>query len=108
MGQITAIAPNASAVAKNAAASVPVDSSGYSAIVVTAAATGDATLGVGETVTPYIVAGDSLIPVVDSSGTAMTLTSTVPMRTFVGGPTYRFAKTSTGAVLIGVFVDLCR
>lgn len=109
MGQITAIAPTASAVANTSASSIPVDTAGYSAIVVTASGASNVTLTGAETVTPYILSGGSYIAVVDSSGTAMTLTATVPMRTFVGGPTYKFAKSAAdAAAVVGVFVDLCR
>ena len=102
MAQITAIASNAAAVAYDAALSTPIDSAGYSSIVVSADA-----LAAAEEVDIYMQVGPVFLPVIDEAGVVQKLTYEIYMLRLIGGPTYRFGKAATAAAC-GVFVDLCR
>lgn len=79
--------------------SAPLDTAGYSHIVVSCA-----TLAGAETVAIKMVCGDQLIDVVDSAGTAKTLTATITQLRLDGGPTYVFV-TSVTVETRNVYVD---
>lgn len=79
--------------------STPLDTAGYSHIVVSCP-----TLTAAETVAIKMVSGGSLIDVVDSSGTAKTLTASITQLRLDGGPTYVFTLSATAAAR-NVYVD---
>jgi len=85
--------------ADGGSSSTPLDTAGYSHIVVSSP-----DLAAAETVAIKMVSGGTLIDVVDSSGTAKTLTASITQLRLDGGPTYVFTLSATAAAR-NVYVD---
>ncbi len=94
MGQITLLQPN------EAERTVIADASRYKFITVSADA-----LGSGESVAIKMVSGGTPVVVADpTTGTAVTLTPSIPSVQLAGGVTYQLTKTATVSAC-GLYMD---
>jgi hypothetical protein len=94
--QVTAIPPQTAAVATKQ----QIPTNGYASCVLSA----DLLAG-SETVGVFIMAGNTWLPVLNSSGAAVTLTTAVPVVELTAGPMYGVTKDATVGNC-GVYADL--